>query len=95
MEHGPLNINTLGLLSDLMVAAEHGDKVRWTEDDGETIREGVVRHFVRDEDLGFLRAEDDVRDAYVRITGPLTEYILPVARIVELMDEGAFSRSRS
>lgn len=80
-------------LGDLLNWVAQSRRVHYTLDDGATILTGTLRHVVTaPDDFNFVRSGTDVRDAFVRIT--LTsgvEAALPVTRIVELMDEGAFA----
>ncbi len=86
-----LNLNTLNTLGTLAGWIKEGRKVTWAID-GNTDRlmSGVLRHFVREpERMGFLGNEDDVRNAYVRISAGI-EWVLPVSIVIELMQEHLF-----
>ncbi len=81
-------LTNLGLLAGWI---RDGRKVTWAIDGDVTrLMTGVLRHFVREpERMGFLGADDDVRDAYVRISAGM-EWVLPVTEVVALMGEQLF-----
>ena len=74
-------------------AASRGAKVRWLGDDDYTIHEGTARHIVQSpENFGFIGADQDVRDAYLRITSVTgMEYAVPIRRLMHLVDIGGFA----
>ena len=74
-------------------AASRGAKVRWLGDDGHTIHEGTARHIVQGPDnIGFIGSDQDVRDAYLRITSVTgMEYFVPVKRLMHLVEMGGFA----
>ncbi len=74
-------------------AASRNAKVRWLGDDGYTIHEGTARHIVQSPDnFSFLRSDQDVRDAYLRITSVTgMEYAVPVKRLMYLVEMGGFA----
>ena len=78
------------LLAQVVTAARDEARVKWTEDEGETIREGIARS------VGPIAADGptsahDVRDMHLHVTCPLTERWLRVCDVVDLMRAGAFS----
>jgi hypothetical protein len=82
-----LNLQTLTRLADLQRAAEHNKRVRW-EGTGESVLEGVARHFT-DVNGNFLRDDADVRTAFLRVSGTV-EHFLPVSDVLSLMTSGLF-----
>lgn len=74
-------------------AASRGAKVRWLGDDHHTIHEGTARHIVQSpENFGFIGADQDVRDAYLRITSVTgMEYAVPIRRLMHLVQIGGFA----
>ena len=65
-----LNYRTASAIGDIIEIAQTAAKVTWVYDDESLPRHGVARHLVTSpETAGFLGAEDDVRDAYLRVTG--------------------------
>lgn len=86
-----LNLAELTTLGELAGWVKEGRKVTWAIDgDTNRLMSGVLRHFVREpERMGFLGREDDVREAYVRISAGM-EWVLPVRVVVELMNESLF-----
>ena len=74
-------------------AASRSAKVRWLADDGHTIREGTARHIVQSpENFGFIRDDQDVRDAYLRITSSTgMEYAVSIKRLMYLVEMGGFA----
>lgn len=92
----PLTVPFALRLGDLLNWVAQGRKVHYAIGDagGPTvIVTGTLRHVVRSaDDYCFLGSDQDVRDAFVRIT--LTsglDVALPVSRIVRLMEDGAFA----
>lgn len=83
-------IHQLYVITD---AASRGAKVRWLGDDSHTIREGTARHIVQSpENFGFIRSDQDVRDAYLRITSVTgMEYAVPIRRLMYLVEMGGFA----
>ena len=77
---GVITLELLDNLSTIRNACLRNAKVRWLDPNGEDVREGTMRHLVRDADYpAFLHADDDVREAFVRITGTTgAEYFLPI-----------------
>jgi hypothetical protein len=68
MNSTPLGIGDAFALGDLLNAITAHKRVKWLDADGE-IREGELRHVVAGAtDWGFLRGDEDVRDAHVRVT---------------------------
>ena len=80
----------LGMVLDA-IGAKY--KVRWTEDEGVTIREGTLRSLVRSAtDYTFLLNNQDVRDANIWITTSSgLETTLPVRTAVGLIDDGGIA----
>ncbi len=74
-------------------AASRGAKVRWLGDDSHTIHEGTARHVVQGPDnFGFIRSDQDVRDAFLRITSVTgMEYAVPIRRLMYLVEMGGFA----
>lgn len=86
-----LNLNALNHLAELYRWVKENRKVTWAIDgDAAHLNTGVLRHFVREpERMGFLGNEDDVRNAYVRISAGM-EWVLPVSDVLALMDDQLF-----
>lgn len=86
-----LSLPELAHLATLYGWVKEGRTVTWAiEGDTARLMTGVLRHFVREpERMGFLGPEDEVRDAYVRISAGM-EWVLPVREVVLLMDDGMF-----
>lgn len=89
----PVTIPQIHQLYVITDAASRGAKVRWLGDDGYTIHEGTARHIVQSPDnFGFIRGDQDVRDAYLRITSVTgMEYAVPVKRLMHLVEMGGFA----
>lgn len=83
-------ITQLGVITD---AASRSAKVRWLGDDSHTIHEGTARHIVQSPDnFTFLRSDQDVRDAFLRITSVTgMEHAVPVRRLMYLVEMGGFA----
>lgn len=89
----PISIPQVFQLHTIVDAASRSAKVRWLGDDSYTIHEGTARHIVQSpENFGFIGSDQDVRDAYLRITS-LTgmEYAVSVRRLMSLVEMGGFS----
>lgn len=89
----PITIPQVFQLYDIVDAAARSAKVRWLGDDSYTIHEGTARHIVQSpENFGFIGSDQDVRDAYLRITS-LTgmEYAVSVRRLMSLVEMGGFA----
>lgn len=88
-----LNIGTAVNLGALLAACQHGRRVTWSPDGGDTIFEGVARAICRRTPDGypggFLSAHDDVRDGYMWVSG-ITETTLPVEHVLYLMGQELF-----
>lgn len=88
------NTETLGLadlhvLSALLDACSNKSKVRWAANgDVAYIAEGVARNFTN-ADGNFLKANEDVRDNFIWISGTM-EHFIPVRQIMEWMTNGLF-----
>lgn len=86
-----LNISTVTRLATIVEAAQRGTTVRWTPDKGETILKGTVRSIGR-EDFTFLHADEDVREAFLRVTGHSgREHALPISEVMNMLGEGAIA----
>jgi hypothetical protein len=84
-----LTVADLAMLSELSDACSNKSKVRWAANgDVAYIAEGVARNFTN-EDGNFLKANEDVRDAFVWISGTM-EHFIPVRQIMEWMTNGLF-----
>jgi hypothetical protein len=75
-------------LADIIRAAQGGKRVRWLVDSGD-VMEGVARS-IGDTDGTFLRAGQDVRDGYLRISATFEHY-LPVAEVIAKCQAGEFA----
>jgi hypothetical protein len=85
----PLTVADLAMLSELSDACSNKSKVRWAANgDVSYIAEGVARNFT-DANGNFLKANEDVRDAFVWISGTM-EHFIPVRQIMEWMTNGLF-----
>lgn len=80
-------------LHTIVDAASRSAKVRWLGDDSYTIHEGTARHIVQSpENFGFIGSDQDVRDAYLRITSVTgMEYAVSVRRLMSLVEMGGFA----
>jgi len=89
----PLTVGFALRLGDLLNWVAQGRVVHYTTDNAATILTGTLRHVVRSpDDYSFIVGGTDVRDAFVRVT--LTSGLdtaLPVTRVVELIEDGAFA----
>lgn len=84
-----LNLNELRTLTVLYDAVKSNASVEWL-DDNNNHHEGVARHFVRDpENAFFLNDDDDVRDAYVRVSSTF-EHFFPVRELLAKVRLGEF-----
>jgi hypothetical protein len=90
---GPITISQIFQLFTIVDAASRSAKVRWLGDDSYTIHEGTARHIVQSpENFGFIGGDQDVRDAYLRITSVTgMEYAVPVKRLMSLVEIGGFA----
>lgn len=85
-----LTISTLTRLAIIAEAAHQGTSVKWTTDEGETILSGTVRSIGR-EDFTFLR-DEDVRDAYLRVTGDSgREHALAISDVLDMLSTGSIA----
>jgi hypothetical protein len=95
MSDNKLNLRDLFALNTLLEAVTTGARVRWSTDGGETVLDGVARHFVKDrENFSFLSNGDDVRDAFVRISSTF-EWTIPVREAMELVSDNMFFIAKS
>jgi hypothetical protein len=87
-----LNLNDALALATVLDAVKRNARVEWLAEgraDLGTV-DGVARHLVRDpENAYFLGDEDDVRDAYLRVSSTF-EHFLPVRDVLRLVREGKF-----
>ena len=82
-------LSDLQPMADVVAACQRGARVRWLDEDGETIRTGTMRHVCRDESGAFLAADADVRTALVRITASTGfEVFLPLPTFARWTGEG-------
>jgi hypothetical protein len=81
-----LSLNRAGLLADLIRAVEFSFKLHWYPlgSDSERSAEYVLRAFTH-EGGGFLREDEDVRDAYVWCSGIFENWI-PVEKVLDALD---------
>jgi len=84
----PLTVRTLVYLADLAGACQRTERVRWLLEGG-VVAEGTARCFAH-QGGGFLNSDEDVRDAYVHISGN-GEIWLPVSDVLALMERGEFA----
>ena len=89
----PVTIPQIYQLHVITDAASRSAKVRWLGDDGHTIHSGTARHVVRSpENFGFIPSDQDVRDAYLRITSVTgMEHAVPIKRLMYLVEMGGFA----
>jgi hypothetical protein len=89
----PVTIPQIWQLHTITDAASRSAKVRWLGDDGHTIHQGTARHVVQSpENFGFIRPDQDVRDAYLRITSVTgMEYAVSIRRLMYLVEMGGFA----
>jgi hypothetical protein len=88
-----LTIMQAGQLQVVLEVAQQGAKVAWVDNDGSTVYKGTARHIVKSPDnIGFLGRNDEVRDAYLRITmqGGLENFI-KVRDVMELVAHNEFN----
>ena len=89
-----LTVPEVWQLHTVLDAASRGAKVRWISHvDGETILSGTARHIVKGaEDWGFIGGDQDVRDAFLRITSVTGwDHAVPVRYLMELVRAGGFA----
>jgi hypothetical protein len=85
-----LSVADVIALSTIIDAASQGAKVRWLDDDG-NIRSGVARHIVRGaSDFNFVGRNQDVRDAFLRITSGGLEITIAVRALMEKVHNTEF-----
>lgn len=86
-KHKPLTANTALGLAEIIQAAREGATVAWL-DENDNRRTGVARHLVTNSHTAaFAGPDDDVRDAYLRISG-LFEDFLPVSEVLAKLASG-------
>jgi len=90
MPTNPLRLTDVIRLAQIVEAAVHGSKVRWTTPDSEEIHEGVVRR-IADADGSILTPETDVRDGVLVVTCWTIERTIPVTLAMSLIGEGAIA----
>lgn len=80
----PLSAADLVTMAELVSATQEESRVRWTDDEGETVRSGTLRTGTWNAD-GQPQRYDDVRDAHVRITTDTgAEIFRPLADLARL-----------
>lgn len=85
-----LNLRDAVALGTILRAAQSNAAVSWLSDDSGALISGTARHIVRDPETAyFLHDDEDVRDAYLRISATF-EYFLPVRRLIEKVHTGEF-----
>lgn len=88
-----LTIRTAAHLATIITWAQRGARVRWLTHGGKTDT-GVVRS-IGDERGNFLRDDEDVRDAFVRITTAAGwEWFPPVREVLDLLVHGEIVEDR-
>ena len=88
-----LSLSDAVALATVLDAAIQGARVRWVDDNHpDGVNAGTARHIVRDSrSAAFLGADDDVRDAYLRVTTLAGwEAWLPVADLIGMVRETTF-----
>jgi hypothetical protein len=93
-----LTVRDAVALATILEAAQTNARVRWVDDNHpDGVNEGTARHLVKDSrTAGFLGANDDVRDAYLRVTTVSGwEAWLPVADLIDMVSETTFAIDRS
>ena len=75
-------------LHTIVTATITGAKVRWLTESGDVL-EGVARS-IGHEDSTFLRAGEDVRDGFLRVTVTM-DYFLPVRDVMAMVKRGEFA----
>jgi hypothetical protein len=87
-----LNLATLDKLAELRMATRTNARVCWAVDGDVTrVVEGVARNFTTATG-GFLKADEDVRDFCLWVSGTMERFI-PVREVLSLMGEGLFTTS--
>jgi hypothetical protein len=86
MTNQPLTVSTLTRLGMLAEAVERKQPITRLLPDGNTVTK-VARAFTHDGG-GFLGRDDDVRDAFVWVSG-MTEEWWPVSELLDGIREGA------
>lgn len=85
-----LTIADVIALSTIVDAASQSASVRWLDESG-NIRSGVARHIVRGaSDFNFLGRDQDVRDAFLRITSGGLEITIAVRALIEMVNATEF-----
>lgn len=84
-----LTLQQAVILADIVRAAQRNAKVEWLIDDtGGRTDTGTVR-CVGDANGNFLNADDDIRDAFLRITTTSGwERFIPMKEVVDLVRRG-------
>ncbi len=88
-----MNQSDILMLAEILIMINKGSQVKWSEDGGDTIRQGTARHIVKSPDnIGFLGFNEDVLTGYLRIT-TITGLaaFLPMTGVLQLRREGLFT----
>jgi len=89
-DNRPLTVSDLVALSTIVETVQHGSRVRWLSDDNDVL-EGTARSIGDDRGM-FLGNDEDVRDAFLRITSTSGfDYFVPMTKLAELVREGGFA----
>lgn len=91
-----LTVPEVWQLHTILDATSRGAKVRWISHvDDETILSGTARHLVagsKPSEWHFIGSDQDVRDAYLRITSVTGwDHAVPVRYLMELVRQGGFA----
>lgn len=91
--HGPMTINEMFHIYEVVNAACEGAKVAWANEDGD-LHYGTARHIVKSpDDYGFTGPDMDVRDGYLRITTRTgMEVAYNVKELAQMHAEGRFAK---
>lgn len=77
------------VLGDVLNAITQKRKIRWMDQDGETIRSGELRSLVRgNNDFALAEWGTDVRDMHVWITSGIGEVTESVEHLAKMLPEG-------
>lgn len=88
--YGAFTMAEVQTYADVIGACQRNAVVRWLDPNGEDVRPGVMRHVCGDDSGNFLSAQDDVRDAVVRITATDTgtDVFVPLPTFAMWLSEG-------
>lgn len=84
----PLTLQTAKALGEIIDLAQRGARVKWLVEN-DNIMTGVMRS-VGDAQGNFLRADDDIREAFVRVSATF-EHFIPVMDMVRLIKRHEFA----